>query len=180
VARPIYVEILVRAPIDELWEKSQRPDLHERWDLRFTRIEYLPRLSLSEPQRFLYATRIGFGLEIRGAGESVGATDESDGSRTSALRFWSDDRRSLIREGSGYWRYVPTADGVRFLTGYDYGTRFGLPGRAIDRLVFRPLLGWATAWSFDRFRLWLEEGMTPEHARRRLRPRARRCLRHPR
>jgi hypothetical protein len=97
VARPIYVEILVRAPIDELWEKSQRPDLHERWDLRFTRIEYLPRLSLSEPQRFLYATRIGFGLEIRGAGESVGATDESDGSRTSALRFWSDDRRSLIR-----------------------------------------------------------------------------------
>ncbi len=61
------------APMGQLWEKTQRPDLHRR----------------------------------------------------SALRFWSHDPRSLILEGSGYWRYVPSVDGVRFLTSYDYRTRFG-------------------------------------------------------
>jgi hypothetical protein len=179
VSGAIYVEIFIRAPLDDVWEKTQRPDLHERWDLRFTRIEYLPRASEDEPQRFLYATRIGFGTEIRGEGESVGEKTGAQGERTSALRFWSDDPRSLIREGSGYWRYVPTGSGVRFLTRYDYATRFGVFGRVADRVVFRPLLGWATAWSFDRLRLWLEAGVTPEDARRRLLPRARRCLRRP-
>ena len=28
--------------------------------------------------------------------------------------------------------------------------------------VFRPLMGWATAWSFDRLRIWAEDGITPE------------------
>jgi hypothetical protein len=32
----------------------------------------------------------------------------------------------------------------------------------VDSCVFRPLMGWATAWSFDRLRLWLEDGQTPE------------------
>ena len=27
--------------------------------------------------------------------------------------------------------------------------------------MFRPLIGWATAWSFDRLRLWLEDGVDP-------------------
>jgi hypothetical protein len=178
--RPIYVEILVRAPLEELWAKTQQPDLHQRWDLRFSRIEYLPRVDETAPQRFLYATRIGLGMEVRGEGESVGEKDATDGSRTSALRFWSDDRRALIREGSGYWRYVPTDDGVRFITSYDYEARFGALGRFVDRVAFRPLLGWATAWSFDRLRLWLEEGISPEHSLRRLLPRARRCRRSPR
>jgi hypothetical protein len=177
VGQPIYVEILVRAPIEELWERTENPALHERWDLRFTRIEYLPRAE-GEPQRFLYATRIGGGLEIRGEGSSVGEKTATDGSRTSALTFWSDDPRSLIRKGSGYWRYVPTADGVRFITAYDYETRFGAFGRALDAL-FRPLIAWATAWSFDRLRIWLEQGIPPDVARRRLLPRAGRCLRTP-
>jgi hypothetical protein len=30
----IYVEILVKAPIDELWTHTQTPELHEKWDLR--------------------------------------------------------------------------------------------------------------------------------------------------
>jgi hypothetical protein len=51
--------------------------------------------------------------------------------------------------------------GIRFITGYDYQTRFGWAGRILDRLVFRPLMGWATAWSFDRLRLWLEKGIDP-------------------
>jgi hypothetical protein len=170
---PIYVEIRIRAPLDELWEKTQVPELHRRWDLRFTSIEPLGG------SRFRYATRIGLGFEVAGEGESAGERRADDGSATSALRFWSEDPRALIREGSGYWRYVPTTDGVRFITQYDYETRWGETGRAIDHVAFRPLLGWATAWSFDRLRLWVESGISPEDSLRRLLPRASRCLRKP-
>jgi hypothetical protein len=162
----IYVEILIRAPMEAVWRRTQRPELHARWDLRFSRIEYLPRQSKSEPQRFLYSTRIGLGVPITGEGETVGTLDAVDGSRSSALKFSSDDRRSVIQEGSGYWKYVPTPKGTRFLTSYDYRTRFGHAGRLFDRLFFRPLLGWATAWSFDRLRLWLEDGIDPSLALR--------------
>ena len=158
----IYVEIFLSAPIDEVWRVTQQPLEHQRWDLRFTEIEYLPRSDEGEPQRFLYATRIGFGLAIRGTGESVGERVTESGEATSSLRFASDDPKSLIRTGSGYWRYIPLAEGVRFFTWYDYATRFGVFGRMVDRSVFRPLMGWATAWSFDRLRLWLEDGQTPE------------------
>ena len=157
----IHVEIFIRAGIDDVWRCTQTPDLHARWDLRFTDIEYLPRPDPLQPQRFLYATRIGFGLHIEGEGESVATREDASGVRTSSLRFWSDDPKSLIRIGSGYWQYVPVDGGVRFLTRYTYETRFGPLGRAFNALVFEPLLGWATAWSFDRLRLWLEEGLDP-------------------
>ena len=160
----IYVEIRIRVPMDALWHHTQQPELHERWDLRFSEINYLPRAGESEPQRFRYATRIGLGLPITGEGESVGHRDLADGSRSSALRFSSADPRSLIRQGGGYWKYLPTADGIRFLTWYDYQPRFGLAGRVVDRLLFRSLMGWATAWSFDRLRLWLEHGVQPAAA----------------
>src|SRR5881409_1927319 len=106
----IYVEIRIRAPMEALWEHTQQPRLHERWDLCFSHIDYLPRAHEAEPQRFLYATRLGPGLQITGEGESVGQRDLADGSRTSALKFSSPDPRSLIREGNGYWKYVPTTD----------------------------------------------------------------------
>jgi len=157
----IYVEIQIRAPMEKLWEYTQTPDLHARWDLRFSTIEYLPRPDPAEPQRFLYATRIGFGLAIRGKGETVGGREDATGKRTSALKFWSDNPVSLIREGSGYWQYDPSPDGIRFLTEYCYQTRFGWFGHWFDRLLFRPLMGWATAWSFDCLRLWLENHIAP-------------------
>lgn len=157
----IYVEIVVRAPLDALWAKTQTPALHEQWDLRFSRIDYLPRGTAAEPQRFRYATRIGLGIEVSGDGETIGERTLPDGSATSALKFSSETPLSIIREGSGYWKYIPTAAGVRFLTSYDYRTRFGSLGALVDRLIFRPLLGWATAWSFDRLRLWIEEGIEP-------------------
>ena len=157
----IYVEIRIRGSIDDLWRRTQEPDLHERWDLRFSEIVYLPRPHETAPQRFSYATRIGFGLRIRGEGESEGSRANASGERVSALKFWSGDAKSLILEGSGYWRYVPTSDGVRFLTWYSYRTRFGLPGRLLDAALFRPIMGWATAWSFDRLRLWIEKGIDP-------------------
>ena len=157
----IYVEILIRGDIEEVWRQSQSPELHEPWDLRFTKIQYLPRASEAEPQRFNYTTRIGFGLQIVGQGESTGNREEATGLRTSALKFWSADSKSLIEEGSGYWQYIPTENGVRFLTWYDYRTRFGAIGRLLDRALFRPLLGWATAWSFDRLRLQIDKGLEP-------------------
>lgn len=158
----IYVEICIHSTVDEIWRRTQTPELHQQWDLRFTRIEYLPRASESEPQKFLYSTRIGFGLEIEGEGESTGTRADISGTRTSALSFWAKDPKSLIAKGSGYWKYIPTEACVRFLTWYDYGTRFGAIGRLFDRLAFRPLIGWATAWSFDRLRLWIERDIPPE------------------
>jgi hypothetical protein len=112
----IYVETLIKADLEEVWQYTQTPDLHARWDLRFTNIGYLPRPDPSAPQRFVYETRIGFGLHIRGEGETVATHEDASGVRTSSLRFWSDDPKSLIRVGSGYWQYVPVAGGVRFLT----------------------------------------------------------------
>jgi hypothetical protein len=157
---PIYVETVIATSMDALWEHTQNPALHQRWDLRFTAIAYLPRPDAAAPQRFRYATRIGFGLHIAGEGESTG-TVEQGGARTSALRFWSDDPKALIRTGSGYWQYQPLPEGIQFLTWYDYEPRFGVAGTVVDRLLFRPLFGWATAWSFDRLRLWLERGLDP-------------------
>jgi hypothetical protein len=162
----IYVESRVRAPMESLWDHTQTPALHEKWDLRFSRIEYLPKSVDGEPQRFRYATRIGFGFEVSGEGETTGQRNFADGSSTSALTFGSHERLSIIREGSGYWKYIPTSDGIRFITWYDYRTRFGAVGAVFDRFVFRPLIGWATAWSFDRLRLWLENGVDPAQAMR--------------
>jgi hypothetical protein len=160
----IYVETLIHASMDALWTHTQTPNLHERWDLRFSSIEYLPRQSEAEPQRFRYTTRLGLGLAINGDGETMGERDLADGSRTSALRFGSAHPLSIIGTGSGYWKYVPTSDGIRFLTSYDYRPRFGPAGALFDHLVFRPMLGWATAWSFDRLRRWLEDGISPERS----------------
>ncbi|HEX8327356.1 MAG TPA: DoxX-like family protein [Hymenobacter sp.] len=150
--------------MEQLWAHTQQPELHQQWDLRFTEIQYLSRASDNEPQQFLYATRIGFGLGVAGCGESVG-TKEKNGERTSVLKFWSDEWVSLIREGAGFWKYVPTEDGLRFFTRYDYQTRFGAVGEWLDRLAFRPLIGWATAWGFDSLRLWLERGQAPAVSR---------------
>lgn len=160
----IYVEILVRAPMEALWEHTQTPVLHEQWDLRFSGIDYLPKAAGTGLQRFRYTTRIGFGLDVSGEGETIGERNLADGSRSSALRFGSRQRASLIRDGSGYWKYIPTSNGIRFLTWYDYRTRFGAAGAWFDRLIFRPLLGWATAWSFDCLRLWLEQRKRPVDA----------------
>ncbi|MGW7379699.1 hypothetical protein [Streptomyces sp. NPDC054794] len=159
----LYVETRIRADLDELWARTQDPARHQRWDLRFTEIDPLPRAE-GEPQRFRYATRVLPFLTVAGTGVSAGEKERPDGTRTSALRFASPDPLSLLAEGSGYWRYLPDTDGVRFLTGYDYRPRWGAFGALADRLLFRPLMGWATAWSFDRLRLWLERGITPERA----------------
>jgi uncharacterized membrane protein YphA (DoxX/SURF4 family) len=149
-------ETIIRDTPETVWRYTQTPDLHARWDLRFTDIEPLDSQDVHGPKRFRYATRIGFGLAIEGWGETVG-----DGT-ASALKFGSDDPKSLIVEGAGSWTYGAVDGGTHFSTVYDYKTRYGLPGIVFDSLVFRPLMIWATRWSFDRLRLWIENGTPPD------------------
>lgn len=161
---PIYVETRINHSVDEVWAHTQTPEVHQRWDIRFTTITYLEVID-DEPQRFVYSTKVAPGLAVNGRGETLGEKHRPDGTAYSGLKFWSDHPVSLIKEGAGFWRYVPTENGVRFLTRYDYRVRWGLLGRTLDRFLFRPIFGWATAWSFDRLRLWIERGITPERSR---------------
>ncbi|KPB05996.1 DoxX-like family protein [Bacillus sp. CHD6a] len=158
--KPIYVEIPIESNIDDVWEKTQDSKLHEQWDLRFSSITYLPKESEDSPQSFLYETNIGGGLKVAGWGKSIGTHDKKDGSKTSSLHFGTDQKISPISEGKGYWRYIPTDKGLTFLTQYDYEVRYGVIGRLLD-LFFRPVMGWATALSFDVLKRWVEKGETP-------------------
>lgn len=182
---PLYVEVLIRAPLDRVWLLTQDPAEHSRWDLRFSSITPGEALA-SGGYRFTYARSLPLHT-ILGTGTSIGEKSRPDGTRTSALRFTTDDRLSPLGDGRGYWRYVPVTlpDGspaTRFITGYDYTPGWG---HLVDRLVMRRLIGWMTAWSFDRLRLWAETGTPPERwplasvlaAWRPNRPRAARCLR---
>ncbi|HYK72807.1 MAG TPA: DoxX-like family protein [Pseudoneobacillus sp.] len=149
--------------MDRLWEYTQNPDIHTEWDVRFTEITYLEKQK-NEPQRFLYKTKIGLGLEIAGTGESGGERIGEKGERVSTLKFSTDNPISLIRTGRGYWKYKQVGEKIDFLTQYDYDTRFGKLGELVDIILFRPLLGWATAWSFDTLKLWLEKGYHPRQS----------------
>ncbi|OZM56833.1 hypothetical protein CIB95_08660 [Lottiidibacillus patelloidae] len=158
--KPIYVEIPIITTMDDLWESTQTPHLHEQWDLRFSSITYLPKQE-NEPQKFTYATNIGFGKKIEGWGKSVGTFNGEDGSRTSSLHFGTEQKLSIISEGKGFWKYEPEHEHVKFLTQYDYKTNWGTFGALLDKLAFRPMIGWGTALSFDVLKRWLEKGETP-------------------
>ncbi len=183
--RALYVEILIDAPIDRVWELTQTPEHHVRWDGRFTTIRPT-RMRDDGAQEFAYELDLGVHT-IRGTGVSRGDRRGRAGERTSALLFDTSDPLSPLGTGRGYWRYVPTDDGVRFFTGYDYAPGWGPLGRLLDPVVTRPFVWWLTAWSFDRLRLWAEQGIPPERTgfwRSLLpgvRPRAhaRRCLSRP-
>ncbi|GAA4668479.1 hypothetical protein GCM10025780_09020 [Frondihabitans cladoniiphilus] len=176
---PLYVEIFIRADVDTVWELTQNPAHHPRWDLRFSGITPEGDVRDGYGYRFRYERSLP-GHTIVGTGTALGEKVRPDGTRTSALRFDTTDRLSPLRDGRGYWRYVPTDGGVRFITGYDYLPGFG---SAADRIL-RPLILWMTAWSFDRLRIWAETGVAPEKWPlisalafwRRKRPRAGRCI----
>jgi hypothetical protein len=153
--RRIHVGTVIRADLDTVWLHTQDPARHQRWDARFGRIEYVAGPG---PQRFRYAT-----LAVAGIGTTVGERLRPDGCRTSALRFASGHPLSPIRSGAGYWRYSPVPGGVRFVTGYDYRPGWG----SLPDVLIRPVVGWLTAWSFDRLRLWCETGASPERTRAR-------------
>lgn len=163
--KPIYVETSICAPMERVWTLSQDPALHARWDLRFSRI--IPTGGDDQGLlHFRYEFRLPVRI-IRGNGTSLGHRHRSDGRATSVLKFDTADPLSPIGPGSGYWRYVPTADGLRFITGYNYQPGMGALGRVLDSQVFRPALGWATAISFDRLRMWAESDLDPRDSRNR-------------
>ncbi|WTX00829.1 hypothetical protein OG216_46155 (plasmid) [Streptomycetaceae bacterium NBC_01309] len=158
------MEAVIRASFDDLWRHTRSASRHQRWDLRFSEITHVDvDGDAVEPTVFRYATRLVPGFVISGTGVTAGDR-RRDGAAVSALRFSSDHPLSPIRDGRGYWRYTPTPNGMVFATGYDYTPGFG--GRALD-VLFRPAITWATAWSFDRLRLWLETGAPPEQSLRR-------------
>lgn len=166
--KPLYVEIAIRAELDLLWALTQQPHRHQRWDARFSRIDWLSPPPADGPARFRYELGWRPGPVLTGVGTTAVERRRPDGSRISALRFRSDSRLSPLQEGSGYWRYLPDSSigAVRFITGYDYRSWPGPIGTRVDRHCVRPLVGWLTAWSFDRLRLWAEHGITPERALR--------------
>ena len=183
--RALYVEILIEASLETVWELTQEPASHVRWDARFTSI--LPMRSRDDgAEEFRYELALGIHT-IRGTGVSLGSSEGRGGERTSALAFDTTDPLSPLGAGRGYWRYIPTPEGVRFLTGYDYAPGWGAIGRVLDPLITRRFVWWLTARSFDRLRLWAEDGIQPERTTwwralrpgRRPRPLARRCLSRP-
>lgn len=163
--KPLYIEIRINASLDRVWELSQDPQAHSRWDLRFSRI--VP-IDVDEQRQVLFSYEFLLPLHtIRGTGTSLGHRQRADGQATSVLKFDTADPLSPIGPGAGYWRYIPTEDGLRFITGYNYEPGMGLVGKAFDSSIIRPALGWATALSFDRLRLWAESDLEPQTSRNR-------------
>jgi hypothetical protein len=160
-SKPLYIETKIKSDLDTLWIHTQEPSFHQQWDLRFSTISYLPKDHPADVQKFLYSTKIGFGIKINGIGESVATRTKNNSESTSVLKFSSDSQLSIIKQGSGYWKYVPEPDGIKFFTGYDYQTRWGIFGYAFDRFIFRPIMIWTTAWSFDCLKNWIEKGLHP-------------------
>lgn len=158
--KPIYVEISIRSSMERVWHLSQDPDLHPRWDLRFSRIVSIDR-SQQGHNRFRYEFHLPFHT-IHGTGTSLGHRHRADGQATSVLKFDTSDALSPIGRGAGYWRYIPTNEGLRFITGYNYQPGMGPLGRLLDTPFTRPALGWATALSFDRLRIWAESDVEPQ------------------
>ncbi|WP_339198921.1 DoxX-like family protein [Solibacillus sp. FSL R5-0449] len=158
--KPIYVETVIDSSIEKVWQYTQQPDLHEQWDLRFTSITYNEKQHEDAPQTFTYTTKIMPGLSVAGWGESKGTHEKASGVKTSSLHFGTPQMISPIKEGRGYWQYIPNGDRVTFLTQYDYDARFGRFGQLFD-LLFRPVIGWATALSFNVLARWIELGEKP-------------------
>lgn len=149
-ARKIVVEAMIPAPVELVWERTQDPLQHVLWDIRFTSIHYLDKKDARGFNLMDYRTRIGFGIEVCGYGHYLQSTPLV----LSTFEFDSDDWKSLITRGRGIWLYKRTDRGTYFKTVYDYDSRFGWIGRAIDALLFRRLIRLATEWGFETLRLW--------------------------
>lgn len=149
-ANKIIVEAIIPCEVETLWERSQEPGLHMRWDIRFSHIKYTDELDEKGFQLMDYRTKIGFGLEIKGTGRYLQNTPL----KHSTFEFESDDWKSIIKIGRGIWQYKPCAEGTYFRTVYDYETNYGFFGALVDRILFRPMMQLATEWSFETLRRW--------------------------
>jgi len=142
---PLHVRVRLPASVQAVWDFTQDHRLHPTWDHRFSRIEMLSD-EIKTGTEMRYERRIGPVL-IAG----MGRYKLHRPMKQSTFEFWSDDWRSLIRRGVGLWLYKALPDGrCEFSTSYTYDVRWGLIGRFIDRLMFRPLFQWFTESSFRR------------------------------
>ena len=163
-ANKIVVEVLLPLPVEEVWRRSQEPESHVRWDLRFDVIRNLPERDARGFHLLDYRTSIAFGISIVGTGRFLHSTPL----QSSTFEFDSADWKSLIRDGRGVWMYERREGGTFFKTVYDYDTRHGFLGALFDRLVFRDLSRLATEWSFETLRLWCggdEASVAPRRSR---------------
>src|SRR5258708_5182582 len=149
-ARKIVVEAIIPAPVDVVWERSQVPEQHTAWDIRFNHIAYLDRTDDRGYHLMDYRTNIALGVTIQGYGRYLSNSEHSH----SSFEFDSDDWKSIIRNGRGIWLYRPCSGGTLFKTVYDYDVRHGWIGRLLDGAIFRSLLQLATEWGFETLRLW--------------------------
>ena len=149
-SRKIVVEAIIPAPIETVWERTQTPDLHSAWDIRFTHIAYLEEKDARGFNLMDYRTDVVFGIEVQGVGRYL----QNAPPHHSTFEFESADWKSIITLGRGIWQYEPYADGTYFKTVYDYGVRYGFVGRMLDALLFRNLLRLSTEWGFETLRLW--------------------------
>ena len=143
--RPIHVSVRLRADVRDVWAVTQDHRFHPTWDHRFSRIEMLsPEIQAGTTMRY---ERDVLGMTIAGQGRYK----HHRPLHQSTFEFWSDDPRSLIRRGVGLWLYRCEPDGaVLFTTSYTYDVRWGLVGRVIDRVFFRPFFQRETERSFAR------------------------------
>lgn len=149
-ANKIVVEAIIPCDVETLWARSQEPDLHILWDIRFSHIEYLDERDANGFNLMDYRTKIGFGVEIKGVGRYLQNTPL----KHSTFEFESDDWKSIIKIGRGIWQYKPCTEGTYFRTVYDYETNYGKLGALVDRVLFRPVMQLATEWSFETLRRW--------------------------
>jgi hypothetical protein len=148
--RKIVVEAIIPQPVGVVWARTQTPELHLAWDIRFTRIDYLDEVDERGFRLMDYRTRVGFGIEVAGTGRYLQNTPPHH----STFEFGSEDWKSIISKGRGIWQYQPCAEGTYFKTVYDYDVRYGAVGRVIDGVLFRRLMQLATEWGFETLRQW--------------------------
>src|SRR5215211_3991805 len=115
--RKIVVEAIIPAPVDVVWERTQTPQLHVAWDIRFTHIQSLEGTDDRGFHLLDYRTDVAFGIEVRGLGRYL----QSQPPHLSTFEFESADWKSIITRGRGVWQYKPCAEGTYFKTVYDYG-----------------------------------------------------------
>jgi uncharacterized protein YndB with AHSA1/START domain len=159
--RKIVVEAIIPAPVELVWDRTQNPEQHLRWDIRFTDIRYLNKTDKAGFSLMEYRTRVGFGVGVQGTGRYLQNTPPHH----STFEFESGDWKSLISFGRGIWQYEPSQGGTYFKTVYDYKVRYGQAGRVID-VVFRRVMQLATEWGFETLRLWCSGDQSAPQRRR--------------
>lgn len=162
MSRKIVVEAMIPAAKDLVWQRTQIPDEHIRWDIRFSHISYTDNVDERGYALMDYRTKIGFGVEITGFGHYL----HSVPLELSTFEFDSNDWKSLITRGRGIWLYRSIGSHTYFKTVYDYDVRHGWLGRVLDRVIFRDLMRLATEWGFETLRQWCAGDQSALHERR--------------